>query len=461
MILKQFYLGCLAQASYLVADEQSKVAAIVDPRRDVDDYLEQARKLGVEIRHVVLTHFHADFVSGHLELRDRCGAKIHLGARAEAEYAFVPMKDGTRLELGPSTRLEALETPGHTPEGISVLVYDLAKDPSRPHAVLTGDALFIGDVGRPDLLASKGLSAEDLAGMLYDSLHEKLMKLPDETLVYPAHGAGSLCGKNLSDENVSTIGKQKKQNYALKPMAKSEFVKLVTSEQAWLPGYFAYDAELNKRERPTLEKSLESSLEALSPDGFLELVRGGAQVVDTRSPADFEAGYLEGSINIGLGGKYATWAGTVLDREKPIVIVCDAGKERESVVRLARIGFDQVRGYLDASKLPKEKLGRRERVTAEELSKRLQSQERPVVLDVRAVGEWNASRIEGAVLIPLHELKGRWPEVPRGKPIVIHCAGGYRSSIAASILARHGIETSDLVGGMSAWEAAKLPTVRS
>src|SRR5437764_3050304 len=259
MILKQYYLGCLAHASYLAGDEASSTAIIVDPQRDVQQYLADAEKFGLQIRHVFLTHFHADFVAGHLELRDRCGATIHLGSRAEAEYAFVPMKNGDTLEF-PGLRLEVLETPGHTIESISILVFDLAKDPIHPHAVLTGDTLFIGDVGRPDLRTSLGWTASDLGARLYDSLHNKLLTLADETLVYPAHGAGSLCGKQLSSDTVSTLGEQRRLNYALQPMSKDEFIRLVTADQPDAPPYFTYDAILNTREHATLDRTLEQVL---------------------------------------------------------------------------------------------------------------------------------------------------------------------------------------------------------
>ena len=265
MVLKQYYLGCLAHASYLVADEASGEAVVVDPQRDVDEYVADAQELGCRIGHVFLTHFHADFLAGHLELRDRAGAAIYLGARANAEYDFTPLADHETLDVG-DVRLEVLETPGHSPESISILVYDRAKDADRPHAVLSGDTLFIGDVGRPDLRASLGWSAEELGALLYDSVHTKLLPLPDETLVYPAHGAGSLCGKHLSTDTVSTIGVQRKYNYALQPMTRDEFVAVVTADQPDTPAYFGYDAVLNTKERPTLHEALEEELRPISLD---------------------------------------------------------------------------------------------------------------------------------------------------------------------------------------------------
>src|SRR5271154_1751676 len=345
MFLKQYYLGCLAHASYLIADEASGAAIVVDPQRDIQQYLDDAGRLGVSIRHVFLTHFHADFVAGHLELRDRCGADIRLGERAKAEYRFVPMGDGDKLEF-PGLRLQILETPGHTIESISILVFDLQKDPDRPYAVLTGDTLFIGDVGRPDLRASLGWTANDLGAHLYDSLHNKLLTLTDETLVYPAHGAGSLCGKQLSSDTVSSLGDQRRMNYALQPMSKEEFILLVTADQPDAPQYFNYDAILNTRERVTLDSNLERVLQPVSLDEVIQLGDAGAQLLDVRDAAEFAKGHVVGSINIGLGGQYATWAGTVLDRTKPIVIVAEPGREKEAALRLGRIGFDHVTGYL-------------------------------------------------------------------------------------------------------------------
>lgn len=345
MILKQYYLGCLAHASYLIGDETSSTAIIVDPQRDIDQYVVDAEKFGLEIRHVFLTHFHADFVAGHLELRDRCGATIHLGARAKAEYAFVSMNDGDTLEF-PGLRLQVLETPGHTIESISILVFDLEKNPAKPHAVLTGDTLFIGDVGRPDLRASLGWTANDLGAHLYDSLHDKLLTLPDETLVYPAHGAGSLCGKQLSSDTVSSLGDQRRFNYALQPMPKKVFVGLATADQPDAPPYFTYDAILNTRERATLDKNLEEVLHPIALDEVIQLGDSGAQILDVRDATEYAKGHFAGSINIGLAGQYATWAGTVLDRSKPIVIIAEPGREQEAALRLGRIGFDHVRGYL-------------------------------------------------------------------------------------------------------------------
>jgi hydroxyacylglutathione hydrolase len=459
MILQQHYLACLSQASYLIGDEESATAIVVDPRRDVDVYLDEARRLGLTVRHVFLTHFHADFVSGHLELARRAGAEIHLGIRARADYPFTPARDGDRLELG-KLRLEVLETPGHTPESISILVYDLAADPERPHAVLTGDALFIGDVGRPDLLASEGFEASELASMLYDSLHGTLMRLPDATLVYPAHGAGSACGKNLSQETVSTIGAQRKLNYALQPMNRERFVELVSSGQTEMPAYFAHDAALNRRERPTLEETLQRSLRPLSLDETLRMKNAGAVLLDVRDPDDYARAHIAGSTNIGLGGRFASWAGTVIDRERAIVVVAEPGREREAVLRLGRIGFDQVAGYLEggprAFERRTEVVASHPRIDPAELARRRSSARPPLVLDVRTEVEWAAGAIEASLNLPLAQLERSFDRIPRGREIAVHCQSGYRSSIAASLLEQAGFQPlSDLAGGWLAWEAAQ------
>lgn len=461
MIFRQYYLGCLAHASYLIGDEGSHEAAVVDPQRDVDQYVEAAQGLGLQIRHVFLTHFHADFLAGHLELRDRTGARIYLGARAEAEYAFTPMKEGDVLEFG-DVRLKVLETPGHTPESISILVYDVAKDAQRPEAVLTGDTLFVGDVGRPDLRASLGWSARELGSMLYDSVHEKLLPLPDETRVYPAHGAGSLCGKSLGSENSSTIGEQRRWNYALQPMSKETFIGIVLADQPDAPSYFTYAAVLNTKERPTLEQAREQTLRPLTLDKVLELKDAGAQVLDVRDPAHWAAGHLVGSINIGLSGTFATWAGSLLDRERPIVIVAEPGGEQEAQTRLGRIGFDHVAGYLDSGMQALESqmdlVRRTDRLDPSALAEELKASEPPVVLDVRSPAERKAQRIDKSVHVPLNHLLERLQEVPRDKRIVVQCASGYRSSMGVSLLLRHGFDAvADLTGGISAWEATGLP----
>src|SRR5258708_3204192 len=439
MILKQFYLGCLAHASYLIGDEQTHIAAVVDPQRDIDQYLAFAETYGLRIGHVILTHLHADFIAGHLELRDRAGATIYLGAAAKAEYAFTPLHDGDRVELG-LVRLQALETPGHTPESVSLAVYDLDRSDTEPHAVLTGDTLFIGDVGRPDLRAALGWSATDLGGMLYESLRTKLMALPDASLVYPAHGAGSLCGKAISKETVSTIGEQRRSNYALQPMTKSAFVDLVTADQPDAPPYFTYDAVLDAKERPTLDEALARKVNPLTLDQRLALQAMNARGLGTRAPVDFPAAHAAGSINIGLGGQYATWAGTVLSRDRPILVIPDPRRHQESAVRLGRIGFDHIAGYLKdglrSLETRPDLTVSTERVSAQLAAERLASRE-PLTIDVRTPREREQKAIEGSTHIPLNQLLGRLGDLPKDRPLLVYCAGGYRSSIAASLLQLH------------------------
>ena len=477
MFLRQYYLGCLAHASYLLADEASGTAIVVDPQRDIAQYLADAEEHHFTIRHVFLTHFHADFVAGHLELRDRCGATIRLGSRAQADYAFVPMRDGDKLTF-PGLRIEVLETPGHTIESISLLVFDTVSDPDRPYAVLTGDTLFIGDVGRPDLRASLGWSAADLGAHLYDSLHRKLLQLPDETLIYPAHGAGSLCGKNLSSETVSTMGEQRRFNYALRPMSRDQFIALVTADQPDAPAYFTYDAILNTRERTTLDANLSHVLQPVPVAEFLQLAETndseGAQVVDVRHPETFARGHLRGAINIGLDGQFATWAGTILDPSRPILLIAEPGRESEAALRLGRIGFDQVLGYLDhgmeSLAAHPDLLHETERRSASDIAAELHlgQTDQPAngdghyVLDVRTPREYAGKHIPGAINIPLTRLADHLAEIPRDRCIVLHCAGGYRSSIAASLLALEGIApVVEMAGGLAAWETARLPLVTS
>jgi hydroxyacylglutathione hydrolase len=460
VILKQFYLNCLAHASYLIADEQTSIAAVIDPQRDVAQYLIFAAEHGLQIKHVFLTHLHADFVAGHLELRDHAGATIYLGAKAQAAYRFTPLSDSSIVEFG-RVRLKALETPGHTPESISLLVYDLNVSATQPHAVLTGDTMFIGDVGRPDLRVALGWSATDLGGMLFDSLRLKLLPLPDASLVYPAHGAGSLCGKAISKETVSTMGEQRRVNYALKPMSKSQFIELVTADQPEAPSYFTYDAVLNSQERPTLDETLVRELKPLNLGRVLELQAAAAQILDTREPEEFAAAHLAGSINIGLSGQFATWAGTVLDHVRPIVIISGPDREYESAVRLGRIGFDNIAGYLNdgmhsLTSRP-DLVDVTERLSPALAAELLSSDDPPVLLDVRNPREREQKFIEGSVGIPLNRLSERAHELPKDRTMLVYCAGGYRSSIAASLLEQKGFPcVQEISGGITAWESANL-----
>jgi glyoxylase-like metal-dependent hydrolase (beta-lactamase superfamily II) len=457
MILRSYYLGCLAHASYLIGDRDSGTAAVIDPQRDVDQYVADAAADGLSIRHVLETHFHADFLSGHLELKARTGATIYFGARAQAEFQFTPLAEGDTIEMG-RVRLAILETPGHTPESISILAYDLAADVAAPAAVFTGDTLFIGDVGRPDLMAAKGQSPEELASLLYDSLHRKLLALPAATRVYPAHGAGSLCGRALKDERVSTIGREKELNYACAPMPRAEFIRLLTTDLPAAPAYFPFDAQRNREERPTLDQVL-ARLRPLELDAALALAASGATLLDVREPTEFAAAHLAGSINIGLSGKFATWAGSLLDRTHPIVLIANPGREAEATIRLGRIGFDDVAGYLGAglaAARDREALVRSgDRLNAQELVARTPA---PVILDVRERGEREAKQIAGAAWVPLGQLARRLEELPREREIVVQCASGYRSSIAASLLRRAGFErVADLLGGIEAWAGAGFP----
>jgi glyoxylase-like metal-dependent hydrolase (beta-lactamase superfamily II) len=461
VILKQFYLPCLAHASYVIGDEATGTAAVVDPQRDTDQYIAFAAEHALKIKHVILTHLHADFVAGHLELRDRVGATIYLGAAAKAAYAFTALHDGDTLELG-RVRLKALETPGHTPESISIVVYDLNASDTQAHAVLTGDTLFIGDVGRPDLRAALGWSATELGGMLFDSLRTKLLALSDDSLVYPAHGAGSLCGKSLSKETVSTLGEQRRSNYALQPMSKEAFIQVVTADQPEAPAYFVYDAVLNSQERPTLDESLAREMNPLTLDVVLALQAAGAQVLDTRDAGEFAAAHLAGSINIGLVGQFATWAGTVLDREHPIVIIADPGREHASAVRLGRIGFDHVAGYLkdglQSLEARPELVAFTERLSGQYAAELLSSQEPPLAIDIRTPRERGQKHIAGSLGIPLNHLTENLEKLPKDRALVVYCAGGYRSSIAASLLQRSGFgPVGEIAGGIAGWEAAGQP----
>ncbi|MEV4466215.1 rhodanese-like domain-containing protein [Micromonospora echinofusca] len=454
MLFTQYYLDCLSQASYLIGDETTGRAVLVDPRRDIDEYLADARVRGLTIEGVINTHFHADFLAGHLEVAAATGAWIGYGHRAETEYPSRKLGDGERISLGDVT-LEIMETPGHTPESISILVYERADD-AVPYGVMTGDALFIGDVGRPDLLASLGVTAGELAAMLYDSVQRKLMGLPDEVRVFPAHGAGSACGKNLSTERQSTIGEQRRTNYACTPMSKEQFVALVTGGQPAAPGYFAFDAVLNRKAHELFDHTRQAR--PLDAAEFAEGRVEGAVVIDARDPQEFAAGHVRGAINIPADGRFAETAGSVVAPDRKVLVVAPQDREEEIVVRLARIGFDQVIGYLrepeGAFLEMVADMTRASRVTATELREALDGTETPVVLDVRNAGEREQGAVAGSLHIPLAELTRRVDEVPTDRPVVVHCAGGYRSSVAASLLRDAGrADVSDLLGGYGAWQA--------
>lgn len=456
MIFEQHYLECLSQASYFIGDESTGRAVVVDPRRDVAPYLESATEHGMTIELVLETHFHADFLSGHLELAAATGAAIAYGDAGETEFDSRKLADGEEISLG-DVRLKILHTPGHTPESISIVVYEHADD-TEPYGVLTGDTMFIGDVGRPDLLSSIGVSADDLASQLYDSLHDKLLALPDETKLYPGHGAGSSCGKNLSSDTSCSIGTQRSSNYALQPMSKQAFIDVVTEGQSAPPAYFAYDAHLNREVRNLFD---ESGPTALTISEIIHAQRDGAIVLDTRDPADFAQGHLIGSINIGLAGRYAEFAGGVIEPDVPIILVSDPDMHVESKIRLARIGFDNVVGYLpaplDAFADNCDDVGRSSRLDVAGLRTAMSTIDDVQLLDVRQPGETADGVIDQAIEIPLTRLNERILELDPTKPTIVYCAGGFRSSIAASRLALAGFtDVSDLLGGYAAWAAAEL-----
>jgi hydroxyacylglutathione hydrolase len=432
-LFKQFYLSCLAQASYLIASNGE--AAIVDPRRDVDEYIDFAREHGLTIRWVIETHLHADFVSGHRELAERTGAEIVFGARAAAELPHRAVHDGHVLRVG-ALELRALETPGHTPESISWLVVE----DGVPRRVLTGDTLFIGDVGRPDLAGSRGFTSEQMASMLYDSLHEKLLTLPDDVEVWPAHGAGSACGRNISKETSSTIGVQRRTNYALAPMSRDEFVNMMTTGISSPPAYFPYDAGVNRRgARPLAELTTKP----LTAD---EVRASGATILDVRNAASFGAGHIAGAINIGLDGQFASWCGTLLTHDAPLVVFAASDENAsEAVMRLARIGYENVVGYITS--LDGFDIAPLQQLSVTELH------DAPLrVVDVRGPGEYSGGHVPDAINIPLPELAQRLHEIDREGALAIICAGGYRSSAAASVLARAGFaHVINVAGGTSAW----------
>ncbi len=451
MIFTQYYLDCLSHASYFVGDETTGQAVVVDPRRDVEEYLADATAQGLTIVGVVLTHFHADFVSGHLELARATGAWIGYGDKAVADFPIRRLHDGERISLGAVT-LEIMTTPGHTPESISVLVYERATD-DVAYGVLTGDALFIGDVGRPDLLASVGVTAEELGAMLYDSVQHKLMGLPDAVRVFPAHGAGSACGKNLSTERASTIGQQRALNYACQPMTEQEFVAVVTEGQPAAPAYFVFNATLNKRERATRE--LETTIPGLDDDTVFAALGRGAVLHDARPNQQFAAGHLAGSLNVPADGRMAETVGMVVGPHDEVVVLAEPGEEQAVATRFSRIGFDHVLGYVPDPegflKRHAQRVVQASRLTAVETAAAIERGGVQLV-DVRNSGELAGGIIPGATHIPLAELQRRLPELDPTRSVITYCAGGWRSCVAASVLRANGFDdASDLLGGYAAW----------
>ena len=456
MILEQYYLECLSQASYLIGEETTGRAVVVDPRRDIAGYLADADSKGLTIEGVINTHFHADFVAGHLELAAATGAWIGMGEAAQAEYPIRRLADGQHIGLG-EVDLEILSTPGHTWESISVLVRE--RRTARPAAILTGDALFIGDVGRPDLANLGDGSTTELARALYRSIHERLLTLPDQVIVMPAHGAGSSCGKNLSAELTSTIGDQRSSNPSVQPMSEDEFVALVTEGQPAVPSYFPVDAAINRRVRPPLDRA--RTIPPMNPAQLRCALRDGIRVLDARSVDDFAAGHLRGSVNVGSDGRFAETAGTVTEIGETIALITYPGHEQLAAMRLARIGSDNVIGYLSVGRDAAFPLELRDlvrtapRITAGELDDLL-AENAVLLIDIRNPGEREHGAIAGALHIPLAQLRSRLSEVSTARRIVVHCASGWRSSVAASLLREHGFENvSDLAGGYNAWVRAR------
>ena len=448
MKFKQFYLGCLSHASYYLGSENE--AAIIDPQRDVQQYLDEAEANGQKIKYVIETHSHADFVSGHLELAGKTGAEIIYGQRAKTEFPTHKVKDGDELTLG-KVNLKFLETPGHTPEGITILAED-TEDKTAPIKMFTGDTLFIGDVGRPDLIGSKGFTAEEMGGMLYDSLHEKILPLRDETEVYPAHGAGSLCGKSLSKETWSTLGEQRKMNYALKPMSKDEFIKIVATDQPAAPAYFAESAAQNLKGSSSLE-------DLPKPKSFTteEIENFDGIVLDVRQNTDFGAAHIPNAINIGLGGQFASWAGTLITIGTPVAIAADTQEQSdEAFMRLARVGIETVKGFI----LMKDFSGEKktvEQIPVEKVNEKLSDDIQFV--DVRRPAERANGHAPNTINLPLNDLAKEIDKLNPDKPTYVICQSGYRSSLGTSILENAGFkEIYNVTGGTKAWMDAGLET---
>ncbi|MGB8130661.1 MAG: rhodanese-like domain-containing protein [Candidatus Angelobacter sp.] len=452
MYFEQFYLGCLAHASYMLGSEGE--AAVVDPQRDVEIYLKAAEQHGLEIRHIFETHLHADFVSGHLELAKRTGAKIYIGARAGATFPHVALHDGSELRFG-KLRIITLETPGHTPEGVCLVVIDKEKS-QDPWGVLTGDTLFIGDVGRPDL--SKTHTPQQLAGSLYDSLHDKLMKLGDQVLVYPAHGAGSLCGRNMRAERSSTIGIERLTNYAMQIKSRDEFISQLTENLPSRPEYFLQDAQINRAGASVLSEM--PDLPPISAAELDDLLKQGLFVLDVRPNVDFAAAHVPGSINIALSGQFASWAGAIIGLNARPALVADTPEQyAEARLRLARVGIEDPRGFLQGGIATWKQAGFPvadvPQIKVQELSHRRAHLQ---LLDVRREAEWQAGHIEGAEWFPLDNFKISAPELDPSVPVAVHCQGGYRSMIACSLLQRAGMEhVMNVTGGFDAWRQDGLP----
>ena len=451
MYIEQLYTNCLAEAAYYI--ESGHEAAIIDPLRETEPYIELAKKRGSKIKYVFETHFHADFVSGHIDLAKKVNAPIVYGPGADTEYEIYNAKDGEDFNLG-KVKIRVLHTPGHTPESSCFLLID---EDDNKHAIFTGDTLFVGDVGRPDLLDGV-LSSETLAGMMYDSLTKKIKTLPDDVIVYPAHGPGSACGKNIGKETSSTIGEQKKFNYALKDMSRDEFIEKITDGIMPPPQYFFEDARINKTGYEPIEDVIREGTRPLTVVEVRKLVNEGAVILDTRQADDFEQGFIPGSVNIGLNGQFAVWVGTLIDINQKMVLVTDPGTEEETVLRLARVGYENVVGYLDGPLSSYGSLSTIRSIKAAEVNTEIDKG--AVVLDVRKHGEWNISHIKGAMFLPLTEFPGNLSNLNKNKTYIVHCGGGYRSMVAISIMKNHGFDNLfNVHGGFGSMQRAGLETV--
>ncbi len=452
MYIEQLYTNCLAEAAYYI--ESDGEAAIIDPLRETEPYIELARKRNAKIKYVFETHFHADFVSGHLDLARKVNAPIVYGPLANTQYKVYNAKDGEEFTLG-KLKIRVLHTPGHTPESSCYL---LLNEEGKEHAIFTGDTLFVGDVGRPDLLDGV-MTSEELASMMFDSLTKKIKTLPDQVIVYPAHGPGSACGKNIGKETVSTIGEQKKFNYALKDMSREEFISKVTDGILPPPQYFFEDARINKMGYEPIEDVIRENTKPLQLAEFKKIVNAGATILDTRNADEFEKGFIPGSINIGLNGQFAVWVGTLIDIRKDLVLITDIGKESETILRLARVGYEKIAGYLEGgAKSFDGKLETVKSITAEEMKTGMQKG--IDVLDVRKPGEWNVSHLKDATFLPLSDFPKILEGMDKGKPYIVHCGGGYRSMTAISIMKNHGFQNLiNIYGGFGAMQQAGLEAI--
>jgi hydroxyacylglutathione hydrolase len=453
MYIQQLYTNCLAEAAYYI--ESNGEAAIIDPIRETEQYVVLAKSRGAKIKYVFETHFHADFVSGHIDLARQTGATIIFGPLADTTYKTYSAKDGEEFKIGDIT-IRTLHTPGHTPESTCYLLLD---PNGMEYCIFTGDTLFVGDVGRPDLLDGK-MTKEELAGMMYDSLNKKIKVLPDNVLVYPAHGPGSSCGKNIGKETWSSIGQQKKTNYALADMTRQQFIDVVTDGLAAPPAYFFKDAAINKHGYNSLDDVMKKNVRSLTLAEFEKALSENALVLDTRIADDFEKGFIAGSVNVGLNGNYAIWVGTLIDINTPLILVCDSGKEEESILRLARVGFENVMGYLNGGFSTWASAGKPVdtivSIEATEFADNLMSESSPV-LDVRKITEAENGHVKDATVIPLADLKNNLPQMDKDGIIYVHCARGYRSMIASSILKASGYKK--IVNVRHGWNKIRETTI--